>query len=209
MYPTRVAGRTSAGETDEESCLAEERRALERVLGGDPQAYRLLVERHQRGVYAVIRRMVQSEADADDLAQQAFVAAYDALDTFDLSKRFSSWLYRIGVNLAKDHLKSKKRTEVGLGDAAPCAEEAVFAGRVADTDELAAHRERTLLLERALSELPLADREVIILKDIEELPYDEMKTILGKPVTALKIRVLRARERLRGVLTRLAGEGAL
>jgi RNA polymerase sigma-70 factor (ECF subfamily) len=209
MYPTRVAGRTAAGASDEDAGRAEERRAVERVLAGDTQAYRFLVERHQRGVYAVIRRMVQSDADADDLAQQAFVAAYDALPTFDVQLRFSSWLYRIGVNLAKDHLKSKKRSELGLGDATPRAGEAVFAGRVDETDEPAEARERRLLLERALAKLSVEDREVLILKDIEELPFEELKVILGKPITALKIRAVRARARLREILVELAGEGAL
>lgn len=209
MYPTRVLTRTSVGASADETALAEERRAIERVLAGETEAYRVLVERHQRGVFAVMRRMVQSETDADDLSQQAFVAAFDALDRFDQRLRFSSWLYRIAVNLAKDHLKSKKHTEVGLGDATPRAEDAAFAGRVADPDEATGAHERAALLERALAKLPVADREVLILKDIEELPYEELKAILGKPVTALKIRAVRARERLRALLVELAGEDAL
>jgi RNA polymerase sigma-70 factor (ECF subfamily) len=206
MYPTRLASRTSgvASEAADERPVAEERRAIERVLSGDPQAFRLLVERYQRGVYAVVYRMVQNAADADDLAQQAFLSAYDALASFQLDRKFSSWLYRIAVNLAKDHLKSKKRGEVLL-DADGVCEGALFAGRLPAADEPARLRQRAALLERALAQLSLADREVLILKDIEELPYEEIKQILGKPITALKIRVVRARERLAAALRQVVG----
>jgi RNA polymerase sigma-70 factor (ECF subfamily) len=184
-----------------------ERRAIERVLAGERAAYRLLVERHQRGVHAVLYRLVHSEADADDLTQQAFLAAYDALGGFKLELRFSSWIYRIAVNLAKDHLKSKKRGEVGLDrtDAA----DGMFAGVLPSPDGAALSHERARLLERALATLSFGDREVLVLKDVEELPYDEMRRILGRPVTALKIRVVRARRRLRVALEKLTERGAL
>src|SRR5258705_12782546 len=98
MYPPRVAERSqevaSAGHTE------ADRRAVEAVLDGDRQAFRPLVERYQRGVYNVIHRLVHSSADAEDLAQQTFVSAFDALGSFKLEARFSSWMYRIAVNLA-------------------------------------------------------------------------------------------------------------
>jgi RNA polymerase sigma-70 factor (ECF subfamily) len=210
MYPTRVVGRTqvAARETGDAAAGDEERRAIEQVLGGETQAYRMLVERHQRGVHAVIYRLVHNAADADDLAQQAFLAAFDALPRFRLDLKFSSWLYRIAVNLAKDHLKSKKRGELGLPEGID-AREAAFAGTLPDPDSATIAGERARLLERALARLSIADREVLVLKDIEELPYEELRQILGRPVTALKIRVLRARARLKRALDELAGQGAL
>lgn len=209
MYPTRVVGRTpvAARETDE-AAGDEERRAIERVLAGETQAYRMLVERHQRGVHAVIYRLVHHAADTDDLAQQAFLAAFDALPRFRLDLKFSSWIYRIAVNLAKDHLKSKKRSEVGLPEGLG-AREAAFAGTLPAPDAAAIAGERTRLLERALATLSVADREVLVLKDIEELPYEELRQILGRPVTALKIRVLRARARLKRAIDELAEKEAL
>jgi RNA polymerase sigma-70 factor (ECF subfamily) len=165
------------------------------------------VERYQRGVHAVIYRLVHGASDAEDLAQQAFLAAFDALPHFRLDLKFSSWIYRIAVNLAKDHLKSKQRGElaVGAGD----GQGAVFAGRVAPPDSAAVAAERQRVVERALASLPLADREVLVLKDLEELSYEEMKAILGRPITALKIRVVRARAKLRSAIERLTQGGAL
>ena len=209
MYPTHLAGRTPLiGEDDAEAERNLERRAVEQVLAGDPQAFRVLVERHQRGVHAVIYRLVHSRADADDLAQQAFLSAYGALSSFKPELKFSSWIYRIAVNLAKDHLKSHKRSEVGLpDDAEPTT--AAFAGDLPAPDASVQESERQRLLARGLACLSLTDREVLVLKDIEELSYEELKQILGSPITALKIRVVRARERLRAALDRLAEKGAL
>lgn len=204
MYPTRVAARTSFGARAEAASEPDDRRVIERVLAGEVQAYRALVERHQRAVHAIVYRLVQNAADADDLAQQAFVAAYDALPRFRLDLKFSPWLYRIAVNLAKDHLKSKKRSELPLPDG-EAGFQAAFSGALPDPDQSALASERRQLLERALARLSPTDREVLVLKDVEELPYEEMRQILGRPVTALKIRVVRARQRLRKVLEELGG----
>jgi RNA polymerase sigma-70 factor (ECF subfamily) len=184
-----------------------ERRAIEAVLAGERAAFRVLVERHHRGVHALMYRMVHNAADAEDLAQQAFVLAFDALGTFDVEQRFSTWLYRIAINAAKDHLKSKKRTEAPLPDGD--VREAAFAGRIAATDEPARAAQRRALLERALATLSIDDREILVLKDIEELSFDEIKEITRRPVTALKIRAVRARARLRAALEKLAPKEAL
>jgi RNA polymerase sigma-70 factor, ECF subfamily len=209
MYPTNLVGRTSlVGVEDAAAERDTERRAVEQVLAGDPQAFRVLVERHQRGVHAVIYRLVHSRADADDLAQQAFLSAYDALSSFKPELKFSSWVYRIAVNLAKDHLKSRKRSEVGIDETHEPAE-AAFSATLPAPDASVQTSERQRLLERGLARLSFDDREVLVLKDIEELSYEELKQILGRPVTALKIRVVRARQRLRAVLDQLAEKGAL
>lgn len=211
MYPTRVAPRNSVAGVDAgEELRAAERRSIERVLAGEPAAFRLLVDRYHRGVHAVIYRLVHNAADADDLAQQTFLSAYGALGSFKLDLKFSSWLYRIALNLAKDHLKSPRRRETASAETAePEAGAALCHGEVPAPDSTVIASERERLLLCALAQLPSADREVLVLKDLEELSYEEMKAILGRPVTALKIRVVRARQKLRSVLERLAPQGAL
>lgn len=204
MYPGRALGRTTVetNGADETEARAVERRAIEAVLAGERAAFRILVERYARGVQKMMLRFVHNAADAEDLAQQAFVSAFDALGSFDVERRFSTWLYRIAINLANDHRKSKKRTERGLPDDEVC--DAAFAGHIAAPDEPSEARQRHELLERALATLSNEDREIIVLKDLEELPYDEIKEITGRPVTALKIRAVRARARLRKALEKLA-----
>lgn len=212
MYPGRALGRTTvetdeARETERRQRQLEERRAVEAVLGGERAAFRLLVERHHRGVHALMFRLVHNAADADDLAQEAFVSAFGALGSFKLEQSFSTWLYRIAINLAKDYLKSSKRTEVPLAEGDVPA--AAFAGRVAPTDEATLAQQRRALLERALASLSFDDREILVLKDVEELSFDEIKQITGRPLTALKIRAVRARARLRQALEKLTPRGAL
>jgi len=212
MYPGRTVGRTTvetdvADEAEARAERDEERRTIEAVLAGERAAFRVLVERHHRGVHAMIYRLVHSAADADDLAQQAFVSAFGALGSFRLEQRFSTWLYRIAINLARDHLKSKKRTEAPLGDGE--VQDAAFAGRVAPTDAATLARQRQALVQRALMTLSLEDREILVLKDVEELPFEEIKRITGRPVTALKIRAVRARARLRAALEKLTPREAL
>jgi RNA polymerase sigma-70 factor (ECF subfamily) len=209
MYPVRAFGRTTVETdgSDETDWRVVERRAIEAVLDGERAAFRVLVERHHRGVQAMMLRFVHNAADADDLAQSAFVAAFDALGSFDVEQRFSTWVYRIAINLAKDHLKSKKRTESTLeGDEFA---DAAFAGRVASADETTLSRQRQALMLRAMATLSVEDREILVLKDLEELPFEEIKAITGRPVTALKIRAVRARARLREALTKLAPREAL
>ena len=209
MYPGRALGRTTV-ETDgadETDARAVERRAIEAVLDGERAAFRVLVERHHHGVQAMMQRFVHNGADAEDLAQSAFVAAFDALGSFDVEQRFSTWLYRIAINLSKDHLKSKKRTEMALpSDEVP---EAAFAGRIGATDEATQARQRQALVARAMATLSVEDREILVLKDLEELPFEEIKALTGRPVTALKIRAVRARARLKSALEKLAPREAL
>jgi RNA polymerase sigma-70 factor (ECF subfamily) len=209
MYPDRTIGRTTIGKgvPPEVDDHVVERRAIEAVLAGERAAFAVLVERHHRGLQAMIYRFVHHAADAEDLAQQAFVAAFDALGRFDLEQRFSTWLYRIAINLTKDHLKSKKRTEAPLGEGDIA--DAMFSGSIAPTDAETMARQRRRLLERALWTLSVDDREILVLKDIEELPFDEIKRVTGRSVTSLKIRAVRARARLRDALAALAPKEAL
>ncbi len=206
MYPSRVAIRSTSEAVRD--AAEDDRRAVELVLAGETGAYRAIVERHQRSIHAVIFRLIHDRDDAEDLTQAAFLQAYDALGRFDRERRFSSWLFRIAVNLAKDHLKANARREVPDEDAGE-AGAAPFSGSLPQPEASAQAGERERLLERALATLSVRDREVLVLKDLQELPYEELHEILGRPITALKIRVVRARARLRVALDALAGKGAL
>jgi RNA polymerase sigma-70 factor (ECF subfamily) len=181
---------------------AEERRFIARCLAGEVEAFRPLVQRYQRLAFSVALRMLGSRADAEDVAQQAFVDAYNALHRFRGEGRvnaFSTWLVRIVVNRSKDVLKSKKRGEEPL-DREVAAGDAAFAHQPCDPEVSASRRQETRQLEAALLRVPLKYREILILKDVEELPYEEIRTILRLPITTLKIRAVRARAMMRKVL---------
>jgi RNA polymerase sigma-70 factor (ECF subfamily) len=180
----------------------EEESLIARCLEGDVEAFRPLVQRYQRLAFSVALRMLGSRADAEDIAQQAFVDAFNALERFDGEGRqhaFSTWLLRIAVNRSKDILKSKRRTEQPL-DHDVGGGEAAFAYDPSTPEANAAGDERRAQLESALLSLPTKYREVLVLKDAEELSYEEIRGILQLPVTTLKIRVVRARAMLRDII---------
>jgi RNA polymerase sigma-70 factor, ECF subfamily len=183
---------------------AEELRLIKACRSGEVEAFRPLVNRYQRVVFSVALRMLGSRADAEDITQQAFVDAFNALDGFDGDGRahaFSSWLLRIAVNRSKDVLKSKKRTEEPLDDEVP-GTDAAFAYDPSNPEANASSGERRHHLETALLQVSPKYREVLILKDIEELSYEEIHAILQLPLTTLKIRVVRARAMLRDLIER-------
>jgi RNA polymerase sigma-70 factor (ECF subfamily) len=180
----------------------EEDEMVTRCLKGDSAAFRPLVVRYQRVVFSVAYRMLGTRADAEDVSQQAFVDAYAALDRFRSEGRknaFSTWVIRIAVNRCKDVLKSKKRTEEPLGSEV-AGREAMFAHDTRDPEAHAAEAHTRAALERALLRVPAKYREVLILKDVEELSYEEIRGILHLPITTLKIRAVRARAMLRELL---------
>lgn len=182
---------------DEEALVA-------RCLAGDPEGFRPLVQRYQRLVFSVAVRMLGNRADAEDVAQQAFVDAYAALDRFRPDGRanaFSTWLLRIVINGAKDVLKSKKRTEVALPEGGHEGE-AMFSHVPGSPEAKAGQAQDRRRLERALAAVPAKYREVLVLKDIEELSYDDIRQVLRLPVTTLKMRVVRARAMMREALSR-------
>ncbi len=183
---------------------AEENRLIARCLAGEVEAFRPLVQRYQRLAFSVALRMLGSRADAEDIAQQAFVDAFNALERFRGEGRthaFSTWLLRIAVNRSKDVLKSRRRTEEPLDHEVPGGE-AAFAYDPPTPEAHASSGEQRERLEAALLELPTKYREVLILKDAEDLSYEEIRVILQLPLTTLKIRVIRARAMLRDLVER-------
>jgi RNA polymerase sigma-70 factor (ECF subfamily) len=182
---------------------AEEEQALiDRCLAGETESFRPLVQRYQRVAFSVALRMLGTRADAEDVSQQAFVDAFAALDRFSgegRSNAFSTWLLRIVINRSKDILKSKKRTEAPLetdvsGDAA------MFSHGPVNPETSLGQSEQRRLLEQALLRVPPKYREILVLKDVEDLSYEEIRSVLGLPITTLKIRVVRARAMMRAEL---------
>jgi RNA polymerase sigma-70 factor (ECF subfamily) len=192
-----------AAEADVEAAdLHSEKALVARCLLGDSNSFRPLVQRYQRVVFSVAFRMLGGRADAEDVAQQAFVDAFSALDRFRSDGRknaFGTWIIRIAINRCKDVLKSKKRTEEPL-DAEVSGGQAMFAHDTRDPETRLAQVRQRRALEAALARVPVKYREVLVLKDVEELSYEEIREILDLPITTLKIRVVRARAMMRAQL---------
>lgn len=172
---------------------------IRRVRGGERAAFRLLVDRWQSMIYGLHVRMTGSPEQAEELAQETFLRAFERLHEFQGSSRFSTWLYSIARNLCLDHLKRPRlvesRAELERVSEAPGPEQA------ASDREIAARIESILL---TIAEGP---REAFILRHIEGLEYEEIAERCSTTVNNVKVRVHRAREALSRALQRDDGAG--
>lgn len=167
---------------------------IERVLAGDVEAFRELVERHQRRVFGFVRNLVSHGPDAEDLVQEVFVAAFRKLDSFDSERsQFSTWLLTIARNRCLNHLQ---RSSVAT---MPSSEFDVEAKTTQPVDAMLS-REFHARLDAALELLPLEQRTAFVLAEIQELPYAQIAIIEGVELGTIKSRVSRAKQRLREVL---------
>ena len=168
---------------------------VRRSLGGDQEAFGVLVARHARSILSVTSRMLGPTADAEDVAQETFVAAFKSLASFQFDAKFSTWLYRIAVNKCTDALRARRPT-ISLDEA---GDESTAAWVTADDETPHWELEQMELaweLDKGIQALPHLYRESFVLKHIEGLGYDEMSEILGVHRDTLKMRVYKARTML-------------
>ena len=176
---------------------------LAKARGGNLFAFEEIVKRYQRRVYATAYRIVRRPDLADDVAQDAFLRAYEALDRFDLARPFGPWICRIAANLAINHVRSPEAREEGLPEGhgeTPAPNE--------DPLTQVLGGEAQSVLESALGSLPAEQRAVFSLRVFDELSYREIADALGIQIGTVMSRLSRARERLREVLLPYLGSAA-
>ncbi|HPV84488.1 MAG TPA: sigma-70 family RNA polymerase sigma factor [Nitrospira sp.] len=171
----------------------DEARLIARSQQQDHEAFGQLVDRHASVIVNLAYRMVGNRADAEDLAQDAFLAAFKALPTFRADSKFSTWLYRIAANKCKDWLRAKHPPAVELDD-----NEAVAAHVVEPhtPERLLSQQQVAQQLDEAIQRLPPLYREAFVLKHIEGLSYEDMQDLLGVNADTLKMRVYKGRVQL-------------
>jgi RNA polymerase sigma-70 factor (ECF subfamily) len=179
----------------------EDAQIVEAVRAGDTEAFRILVERHQDKVYGVLRRLTNDPDRAEELAQEAFMRAYQGIESFRGDSQFGTWLVQIAVFAARDFYKRERRAQViSLEEyqekAGPAAERRETRSGF-DPFENLSERELVERLERAMKSLPRAYLEVFTLRVVEELEYEEIAQITGDTVGSLKVRLHRTRIRLK------------
>jgi RNA polymerase sigma-70 factor (ECF subfamily) len=183
-----------------------ERLFLSRLRARDERAFQELVHDYGDRVFNLVLRMVGSRAEAEDIAQEVFVTVFKSVETFRGESRFSTWLLRIAANHAKNRIKYLARratSKGGLDDAPESAladldvGKAVMHAHVQSPDALLEAAERGSALERAIAPLDEDQRLVVILRDVEELSYEEICEITGLPEGTVKSRLHRARMALK------------
>ena len=171
---------------------------VERVQRGDKQAFGLLVAKYQRKLARLLSRLIRDPAEVEDVAQETFIKAYKALPSFRGDSAFYTWLYRIGINTAKNFLVSQGRRAPTTTDF-----DSEEAETFEDADQLRDNNtpERLLMTKQigdtvnvAMEALPEELRTAIVLREIEGLSYEEIATIMECPIGTVRSRIFRARE---------------
>ena len=171
---------------------------VERAQAGDKRAFGLLVSKYQRKLARLLSRFIRDQAEVEDVAQEAFVKAYRALPSFRGDSAFYTWLYRIGINTAKNHLVAQGRrapttTEFNSDEAEGfedggelhdinTPESTLMSKQIADT------------VSEAMDRLPEELRTAIALREIEGLSYEEIAAVMNCPIGTVRSRIFRARD---------------
>lgn len=184
---------------------------IDRCRANDPAAFDAVVARYKNKIYNYLFRMMGNADDAEDVTQEVFVRLYTTIDSFRSQSSLNTWLFRIAGNLCIDHFRrGKKHKAIAFSLDDPVSEadsgEGSFASREIADSRYEPHRqmEQTELSQQiqvALAGLPEKLRAVLLLHDIEGMPYEEIAQIVGCPLGTVKSRLFNARLQLRGKLT--------
>ena len=177
---------------------------LRKAQGGNLFAFEEMVKRYERRVYAVALRIVRRHDVADDVAQEAFLRAWQALATFDLGRPFGPWVCRIAANLAVNQVRSPEWREEELPEG-----HGEGPGRGDDPLARMLDHEAESVLHRALAGLPAEQRAVLTLRVCEEMSYKEIALALALPPGTVMSRLARARDKLAEALSPYLGEAGL
>lgn len=183
------------------TCTDEE--LVARSISGDAESFNELILRWERPIYALAYRHIGREEDARDVCQETFLRAYRALAGFRGQAKFSSWLYRIALNLCRDWIRRERRAptvqppeDVDLVDLAASREASE------SIEDLVARHDLSRAVERAMATLPAEQRTAIILKEYQGLTFQEIADLIGCPLSTVKTRLYQGLAVLRRELAR-------
>lgn len=192
----------------------EEAQFIARLVARDESAFNELVLRYERRVYGLVYRMLQRRDEAEDLSQEVFVHVFKAIDTFRGDSKLSTWIYRIAINLTKNrskylsrrHSKAQDDLDAVVERAPLTSAKGVSVGDVSRPDELVEGMQVEVIVKRAIAQIDPDFREVLILRDVEDLSYEEICEVTGLAVGTVKSRIHRGRSQLRALVEQAMGE---
>jgi len=184
-----------------------------RLVARDETAFNHLVVTYQRRVFALVYRMLGRRDEAEDLSQEVFVQVFKAIDQFRGDSKLSTWVYRIAVNLCKNRTKYLQRRHSNEQDdldamvgRVPLTEaKGSIVSDIARPDELVEGMQLEEIVRRAIARIEPDFREVLVLRDVEDLSYEEIAAITGLPDGTVKSRIHRARAQLKTMVERAIG----
>jgi len=202
---TRVMTRPETDSDVEHSSagIANEARLVDEARRGNKSAFGELVLRYERRVLRLILQFIRDESLAEDLAQEAFVRAYQRLEQFDPSRRFGPWLFRIAVNLTLDHLRRRKRRGLWALFSETPGERSPDPAVVDPRQAMDLSQE----VQKVLEQLPETYRTVLVLRDLENFSTSEIAAILSRKEATIRWRLAEARSRFGQLWTKRLNAG--
>lgn len=190
--------------------IRDEQTLIRRLKARDEHAFRAFVQQYQDKVFNLVFRMLGDAQEAEDLSQEVFITVFKSIDSFRGDAQFSTWLYRIAVNHCKNRFKYMKRRARGRTQTLEDVHEGAMndnplQGRLPRPDNMALGKELESVVQRAIAALDEEHRVLIILRDIEHMPYGEIATITGLNAGTVKSRLHRARVALKDKVRRSYG----
>jgi RNA polymerase sigma-70 factor (ECF subfamily) len=172
----------------------EDSAAIQRCLNNEPSAFRELIERYKNQIFTIILRIVQNPSDAEDIAQEAFIKAFENLSSYDPTYPFITWLFKIAHNTSIDFIRARKPEAVSINDDDNPIDLAEPGHPIGGAMESVLQQ---ALLEKLLAAIPPLYREALVLRHKDGLDVNEIAEVLQIPEGTAKIRLFRAREMLR------------
>jgi RNA polymerase sigma-70 factor, ECF subfamily len=188
-----------------------DQKLVERAQGGDRRAFEILFAKYQRKLVRLLSRFIRDAAEVEDVAQEAFIKAYRALPSFRGDSAFYTWLYRIGINTAKNHLVAQGRrapTSTNFdADEAEGFEDADQLRDINTPESLLQSKQIGETVNSAMEALPEELRTAIVLRELEGLSYEEIAVSMNCPIGTVRSRIFRARESVAAKLRPLLDTG--
>jgi RNA polymerase sigma-70 factor (ECF subfamily) len=180
-----------------------------RSIRGDNESFNQLILRWERPIYALAYRTIGREEDARDVCQETFLRAFRALPGFRGQAKFSSWLYRIALNLCRDWMRRERRVPVVQApEGVDLMDLAAEAEPSESIEDLVARKDLTALVEKVMARLPEEQRTAIVLKEYHGLTFQEIADVVGCPLSTVKTRLYQGLTVLRRELAKSAGRVA-
>jgi len=159
-------------------------------MRGDTESFDQLILRWERPIYALAYRVIGREEEARDVVQETFLRAYRGIGSFRGQAKFSSWIYRIALNLCRDWIRRERRTPVSpVPEGADLGEMAAERGPVESIEELVARQDLSRVVAKAMEQLPEEQRTAIILKEYHGMTFQEIADLQGCPLSTVKTRL--------------------
>jgi len=177
---------------------------IEQCLKGQQNSFSELIDKYKNLVFNIAYRMTNNLDDAEDISQEVFIRVYKSLYNFNPNYKFSTWLYQVTLNFCRDRFRKGKIPSVSLDAPLNKDGQKDFSSLISDSEndpeEIFIEAEQTNFINDLIASLPLKYREVIILRHLRDLSYEEMSKILDISLASVKTRLFRARELLRSKL---------